>query len=196
VIKISEEKHWLFRDVSKRREKEKEKREVPFRATLLPYIEAARVKPLWYELGEWVKVKWLRNPQLVVDVTPEGYYRVWDEWEVKWHEVTLDDIERPVTPNPKAPPGSPEEMASRIVDVKALLEELRRGRSKKTATIRHGESEVGPVYLVKVDGEEYVARDVPDLIITLINLGIPKEEIEKRYHDIKLLGLGEELSLN
>jgi hypothetical protein len=90
-------------------------------------------------------------------------------------------------------------MASRIVDVEGLLEELKRGRGsskKKTAQIRYGESEVGPVYLVKVDGEEYVARDVPDLIITLINLGIPKGEIEKRYHDIKLLGLGEELTLD
>jgi hypothetical protein len=153
--------------------------------------------PLKYEPGNWVKVKWLRYPQLVVEVTPEGYYRVWDEWEIKWHEVSLEDIERPVKPDPKASTGSPEEMASRIVDVKELLESLKRGHErKKKVKIRYATSEMGGVYIVNVDGEEFTARDVPSLVHSLLGYGVPSDEIEKRLVDIKTLGFGEELTID
>jgi len=153
--------------------------------------------PLKYEPGSWVKVKWLRYPQLVVEVTPEGYYRVWDEWEIKWHEVSLEGIERPVKPDPKASTGSPEEMASRIVDVKELLESLKRGHErKKKVKIRYATSEMGGVYIVNVDGEEITARDVPSLVHSLLGYGVLSDEIEKKLIDIKTLGFGEELTID
>jgi hypothetical protein len=85
-----------------------------------PKAEAPKTE---YAPGTWVKLTWHQYPQLIVEKTGDGY-RVWDEWELKWREVSPREIERVVKPDPNAPQGSPEEMASRV-KAEELLKEIK-----------------------------------------------------------------------
>jgi len=91
----------------------------------LEAFEKEEIKP-----GDFVKLDWHLWPHLVVEEIPDGYV-VYCPWELKWREISKREIERKVKPDPNAPYGSPEEMASRIIDVKALLEELQKRRRER-----------------------------------------------------------------
>jgi len=67
-----------------------------------------------YAPGTWVKLTYHEYPQIVVEKTEEGNYRLYDPWSIKWREESPRYIERKVEPNPNALKGSPEEMASRV----------------------------------------------------------------------------------
>jgi len=86
-----------------------------------PTPKAEEAPKTEYAPGTWVKLTWHEYPQLIVEKTGDGY-RVWSEWELKWREVSPREIERVVKPNPNAPQGSPEEMASRVKAEERLKE--------------------------------------------------------------------------
>jgi hypothetical protein len=88
-----------------------------------PTPKAEEAPKTEYAPGTWVKLTWHEYPQLIVEKTGDGY-RVWSEWELKWREVSPREIERVVKPDPNAPQGSPEEMASRV-KAEELLKELK-----------------------------------------------------------------------
>jgi len=101
------------------------------------FIEAARVRLLTEfvekpKQGDFIKVGFLRYPQLVIMELPDEVFKVWDEWEIKWREIAFKDIERIVTPDANAPKGSPEEMASRIIEKEDLLKRLKTYYYRKT----------------------------------------------------------------
>ena len=142
-----------------------------------PKAEAPKTE---YAPGTWVKLKWHRYPQLVVEKTGEGY-RLWDEWEVKWREVSPRDIEGEVRPDPSAPHGSPEEMASRV-KAEELLEEVRSRREAE----RQERLRMLELWLqrVKTTGE----RDPRDPFKTLPpDHPLSKLQAEKIEAEIKLL---------
>jgi len=86
-----------------------------------PTPKAEEAPKTEYAPGTWVKLTWHEYPQLIVEKTGDGY-RVWSEWELKWREISPREIERVVKPDPNAPQGSPEEMASRVKAEERLKE--------------------------------------------------------------------------
>ena len=80
-----------------------------------------RISPARIKVGTFVKVRWLRYPQLVV--AKEGSrYILWDDFAIRKHWARLDEIERIIRPNPNAPIGSLEELAARVRPIAKKIE--------------------------------------------------------------------------